>query len=48
MQAANGLTDEDLLLSGDPEDFGRFYDRYVDMLWVTSHAGSTTPRSRPT
>ena len=25
-------TDEDLLISGDPEDFGRFYDRYVDML----------------
>ena len=25
-------TDEELLLSGDPEDFGRFYDRYVDML----------------
>jgi RNA polymerase sigma factor (sigma-70 family) len=25
-------TDEDLLLSGDAEDFGRFYDRYVDML----------------
>jgi len=25
-------TDEDLLLSGDPEDFGRFYDRYVDMV----------------
>jgi RNA polymerase sigma factor (sigma-70 family) len=25
-------TDEDLLLSDDPEDFGRFYDRYVDML----------------
>ena len=25
-------SDEDLLLSGDPEDFGRFYDRYVDML----------------
>jgi RNA polymerase sigma factor (sigma-70 family) len=25
-------TDEDLLLSGDPEDFGLFYDRYVDML----------------
>jgi RNA polymerase sigma factor (sigma-70 family) len=25
-------TDEDLLLSGDPEDFGRFYDRYIDML----------------
>jgi RNA polymerase sigma factor (sigma-70 family) len=25
-------TDDDLLLSGDPEDFGRFYDRYVDML----------------
>ena len=24
--------DEDLLLSGNPEDFGRFYDRYVDML----------------
>jgi RNA polymerase sigma-70 factor (ECF subfamily) len=24
--------DEDLLLSGSPEDFGRFYDRYVDML----------------
>jgi RNA polymerase sigma factor (sigma-70 family) len=24
--------DEDLLLSGDAEDFGRFYDRYVDML----------------
>ena len=24
--------DEDLLLSGDPEDFGLFYDRYVDML----------------
>jgi RNA polymerase sigma-70 factor (ECF subfamily) len=25
-------SDEDLLLSDDPEDFGRFYDRYVDML----------------
>jgi RNA polymerase sigma factor (sigma-70 family) len=25
-------SDEDLILSGDPEDFGRFYDRYVDML----------------
>jgi RNA polymerase sigma factor (sigma-70 family) len=25
-------TDEDLLLSGEPEDFGLFYDRYVDML----------------
>jgi RNA polymerase sigma factor (sigma-70 family) len=25
-------TDEDLLLSGDPEDFGRFYDRYIEML----------------
>jgi RNA polymerase sigma-70 factor (ECF subfamily) len=25
-------TDEDLLLSGDAEDFGQFYDRYVDML----------------
>jgi RNA polymerase sigma factor (sigma-70 family) len=25
-------SDEDLLLSGDPEDFGLFYDRYVDML----------------
>jgi RNA polymerase sigma factor (sigma-70 family) len=25
-------TDEDLLLSGDSEDFGLFYDRYVDML----------------
>jgi RNA polymerase sigma factor (sigma-70 family) len=25
-------SDEDLLLSNDPEDFGRFYDRYVDML----------------
>ena len=25
-------SDEDLLLSGDPEDFGQFYDRYVDML----------------
>jgi DNA-directed RNA polymerase specialized sigma24 family protein len=25
-------TDEELVLSGDPEDFGRFYDRYVDML----------------
>jgi len=25
-------SDEDLLLSGDPEDFGRFYDRYADML----------------
>ena len=25
-------TDEDLLLSGDAEDFGGFYDRYVDML----------------
>lgn len=24
--------DDDLLLSGDPEDFGHFYDRYVDML----------------
>jgi DNA-directed RNA polymerase specialized sigma24 family protein len=25
-------SDEDLLLSGDPEDFGRFYDRYADLL----------------
>jgi RNA polymerase sigma-70 factor (ECF subfamily) len=25
-------TDEDLLLSGDAEDFGIFYDRYIDML----------------
>ena len=25
-------SDEDLLLSGDPEHFGLFYDRYVDML----------------
>jgi len=25
-------SDEDLLLSSDPEAFGRFYDRYVDML----------------
>jgi RNA polymerase sigma factor (sigma-70 family) len=25
-------SDEDLLLSGDAEDFGLFYDRYVDML----------------
>ncbi len=25
-------SDEDLLLSGDAEDFGQFYDRYVDML----------------
>ena len=25
-------SDEDLLLSGDPDDFGSFYDRYVDML----------------
>ena len=25
-------SDEDLLLSGNPEDFGRFYDRYVEML----------------
>src|SRR3712207_1407613 len=25
-------SDEDLLLSGDPEDFGLFYDRYVEML----------------
>lgn len=25
-------SDEELLLSGDPEDFGLFYDRYVDML----------------
>jgi RNA polymerase sigma factor (sigma-70 family) len=25
-------TDEALLLSGDPEDFGRFYDRYVEAL----------------
>ena len=25
-------SDEDLLLSGDPEDFGQFYDRYIDML----------------
>jgi RNA polymerase sigma-70 factor (ECF subfamily) len=26
------LGDEALLLSGDPEDFGRFYDRYVDAM----------------
>jgi RNA polymerase sigma factor (sigma-70 family) len=25
-------SDEDLLLSGDPEDFGRFYDRCIDMV----------------
>ena len=25
-------TDEDLLLSGEAEDFGLFYDRYIDML----------------
>ena len=25
-------SDEDLLLSGNAEDFGQFYDRYVDML----------------
>jgi hypothetical protein len=25
-------TDDDLLVSGDPEDFGRFYDRYVRSL----------------
>jgi DNA-directed RNA polymerase specialized sigma24 family protein len=25
-------SDEDLLLSGDPEDFGRFYDRYATTL----------------
>jgi RNA polymerase sigma-70 factor (ECF subfamily) len=25
-------SDEDLLLSADPEDFGRFYDRHVDVL----------------
>jgi RNA polymerase sigma-70 factor, ECF subfamily len=25
-------SDEDLLRSGDPEDFGRFYDRYADLL----------------
>ena len=25
-------TDDSLLLSGDPEDFGRFYDRYVESL----------------
>jgi RNA polymerase sigma-70 factor (ECF subfamily) len=26
------VSEEDLLRSGDPEDFGRFYDRYVEML----------------
>jgi DNA-directed RNA polymerase specialized sigma24 family protein len=26
------ITDDALLLSGDPEDFGRFYDRYVRSL----------------
>ena len=25
-------SDEDLLLSSDPDDFGRFYDRHVDLL----------------
>ena len=25
-------TDEDLLLSGEAEDFGLFYDRYIEML----------------
>jgi RNA polymerase sigma factor (sigma-70 family) len=29
MPPAATATDEDLLLSSDPEDFGRFYDRYV-------------------
>ena len=29
MRPATSTTDEDLLLSGDPEDFGRFYDHHV-------------------
>jgi len=28
----HATSDEDLLLSSDPEDFGRFYDRHVDLL----------------
>jgi DNA-directed RNA polymerase specialized sigma24 family protein len=29
MRPGHPASDEDLLLSGDPEDFGRFYDRHV-------------------
>src|SRR3954469_16873234 len=29
MSEITALSDEDLLLSGDPEAFGRFYDRHV-------------------
>ena len=42
-------SDEALLLSGEVEDFGRFYDRYVrDRCWRSSSAGSASPSSRPT
>ena len=41
--------DEELLLSGDPEDFGRFYDRYVEIAaGLLRSAARTIPRSRPT
>src|SRR4051794_13928966 len=35
-------TDEDLLLSGTPDDFGCFYDRHVDVLvgWFARRTGS--------
>ena len=41
-------TDEALLLSGDLEDFGLFYDRYVRALLAFFQRRTATRRSRPT
>ena len=41
-------TDEALLLSGDLEDFGLFYDRYVRALLAFFQRRTRTPRSPPT
>ena len=41
-------TDEALLLSGDLEDFGRFYDRYVRSLLAFFQRRTRDPRSPPT
>lgn len=39
---ASARTDDELLLSSDPEDFGDFYDRHVDVLlgWFARRVGN--------
>jgi hypothetical protein len=41
-------SDDSLLLSGEPEDFGRFYDRYVRSLLAYFRGARGIPRSPPT